>query len=336
MRLYALVTVVLGLVVLAGCSSGSQLARHETAFDRQTRVVAQERGVLPAEEREGWELDIPDNPIKTYTPENLYLYLDQKSDLYNRYGFRKLTHGTYRPNLLGKPTVVVEAYDMDQPLYAYGIFSVERSRADKIVDVGATAHVGEKEAVLWKGNYFVRVKLIADVEKPEEVLTMFARKSAAGITGPTTLPELGLFPADKRIPGGDAYYVEKLLGYDCLGRGFTVDYDLGGEAKATMFLAIFPSEAETSKKKDQDAPPVPGVVTTAYVKLHRALLGDGEEPQVLPGPWDHGCHATDAKLGRGLIARRDRFIVGIFGTKNDLDAVEMTSALVRALAPAKK
>jgi len=328
-----LATLALALLVTGGCSSGRS-AREEAAGPTYVphwsspgvRLVE----VLPQDDPEGWQLDLYDNAVKYYSRENVYLYLGEKADLYNDYGLIKLEHGVYRPNLLAKPAVVADAYLMYQPLDAYGILSVECNRADNITSVGGGGRVGTKECTFWKGNYFVRVKLTAEVENPEEVLTYFAQRTAENIQGPTAIGELALFPDAGRVPACDAYYVDNLLGYDFLGRGFTVEYQFG-EKKATMFLAIVTPGAERKLRMRRGMPAAPDSVETAYLKLRRALLKDGETPQVLPGPWDHGYLATHPKLGRGMVARRGTCLVGVFGAPDDQTAMGMTATVVQAL-----
>ncbi|KPK99328.1 MAG: hypothetical protein AMK75_06710 [Planctomycetes bacterium SM23_65] len=324
MTRYLSMTMVLGLMLVTGCAE----EQGTGLFGLGPKPAPAPQTVLPLDEPEGWERAIPNYPIRLYVRENLYLYLAQKADLYNDYGFRRLAHGIYRPNLLGEPTVVVDAYIMDLPLHAYGIFSVERNRSDKMVKIGGGGHLGEKECVFWKGNHFVRVKLMADVENAEEVLKGFAVKTEKNIVGPVTIPELAFFPVEKRTPAGDSYHVDDLMGYDFLGRGFTVEYDLEG-TKATMFLAILPPDVVG--KQPEGGPPVPGITTTAYIKLRRALLGAGETPQVLPGPWQHAYRASEPKLGTGLVARKGRCIAGIFGCPDEKLALQMTSELAQKL-----
>ena len=320
------VTMVLGLVLSVGCAGDGEGSGGFLGLG--PAKPARPLTVLPPDELEGWEQAIPDHPVKLYVRQNIYLYLGQKADRYNAYGLRRLAHGIYRPNLLGKPTVTVDAYLMSLPLHAYGIFSVERNRSDQIVKIGGGGHLGKKECVFWKGYHFVRVRLMEDIENAEEVLKAFAVKTEQQIAGVTAVPELTLFPADNRTPAGDSYVVDDLMGYECLGRGFTVEYDLDG-SKATMFLAIFPPDVAT--KRPKDAPPQVGVTNTAYLKLRRQLLMGGETPQVLPGPWNHGCRATEPKLGTGLMARKGRYIAGIFGAPSEEVALRMTAELVQKL-----
>ena len=116
-------------------------------------VEKTDRGVLPADEPDGWEIDLYDNPVKTFARDNLCLYAPDKVDRCLEYGFVKLTHGVYRPNLLGKPTVIEDAYQMDSPLDAYGLFTAERNRENKMANIGGGCSIGEKESVMWKGNY---------------------------------------------------------------------------------------------------------------------------------------------------------------------------------------
>ena len=322
------ILLLLGLMPATGCEV-LQPAKQPVA---EADVVPVGPPVLPADAFEGWERAIPPGrPVKFYIRKNLYLALKDKSQQYLDYGFRRLEEADYRPNLLGEPTVAAEAYMMDLPLHAYGIWSVERQRTDKMpTDLGVAAHLGKKEASFWKGNYFCRFRIIRDVDDPEEVLAYFIRTTAANIAGQTQIPILSAFPADNRTPAGDSYFVKDLLGYDFLGRGFTVEYSLDGK-KAVMFLAILPPAVEPDK---EDAEPLPTVTPTqkAYVLLRRALLADESAvPEILPGPWDHGYQATHPKLGRGIVTRRGLYIAGVFGAPDDDTAVTMTSELMRRL-----
>ena len=90
-----------------------------------------------------------------------------------------------------------------------------------------------------------------------------------------------------------------------------------------MFMAMLPATFDA-------AVGMPDVVLT-YLQLRRTLVKDGSTPQVLPGPWDNGYRATDPKLGRGMVARKGNYILGIFGTHDDKTASDMTSFLVNAL-----
>ena len=330
-----LLTFALVLLVASGCSSKQQAAKGyynepPVYVPLGSRATASAVEALPADDPEGWQLDLYDNPVKYYNRENLYLYLGEKTNQYNDFGFVRLEHGVYRANLLAKPSVVVDAFRMDQPLDAYGIFTAERNRADKMIPVGGGGHVADKESVFWKGSYFVRIKLIADVENPEQVLTSFAQRTADDIQGAADVGELSVFPEAGRVAAGDSYVVDKLLGYDFLGRGFTVDYLLD-DKKATMFLAVVTPRPEKALLMRKGMPPAPDSVETAFLKLRRALLLDGSTPPLLPGPWDEAYIATHPKLGRGMVARRGSYLVGIFGAPDDRSAMAMTASVVQSL-----
>ena len=129
-------------------------------------------------------------------------------------------------------------------------------------------------------------------------MLMFAHTTAKLLPPATGGTAVDAFPAANRIVSSDAYYVDDLMGYECLGRGFTVDYDLAS-GKATMFLAIVPPAVEGSTMS-------PTVV--AYSKFRRVLKADGEAAEILPGPWDHGCTAANPKMGGGILTRKGRYL----------------------------
>ena len=314
------------LVVVAFASAAPYVPREEAPRGVLPADEPQVKGKEPGQEK-GWEIDSYANPIRAYGPENIHLYLGDRTAPYMEHGFAKLTHGVYRPGLNDKPAVIVDAYEMQTPLGAYGIFTAERVPSDKMIEVGAgTAHLNARECLLWKGNVFVRIKLIGEVENGEDVLTMLAKKTAANIVGALSIPEVAWFPAGKRAAAGDRYVVRELLGYACLGRGFSVEYDLDG-SKATMFLAVIPPGTVV---KQGDATKALSA-ETSYLELRTALIKDGSTPAVLPGPWDSGYRATDPKLGRGLVARSGNYVMGLFGAPDEKTAVEMVSQLVKSL-----
>ena len=320
------IALLLGLMLTTGCEV-LQPAKQPVS---EEEALPTGPPVLPKDAYESWERAVPPGrPVKYYIRKNIYLYEKGDTERYIDYGFRRLEHAPYRPNLLGEPTVIADAYMMDLPLHAYGIWSVQRRRSDKMLEGPVSAHVGEKEATFWKGNTFCRFRLVKNVDNPEEVLAYFVHTTAANIPGQTEIATLKAFPSDDRTPAGDSYYVKDLLGYDFLGRGFTVAYDLAGK-KATMFLAITPPAVETSEETEEALPPVTPAQKT-YVLLRRALLKSNEAPEILPGPWEHGYAATHPKLGTGLVARRGRYIAGVFGAPDRETAVNMTSELVRRL-----
>ena len=65
----------------------------------------------------GWTLSAA---VDSYTPENLYEYIDGASELYISYGFTKLISRKYEK--LGQPEIVVDFFDMCSSDNAFGIF----------------------------------------------------------------------------------------------------------------------------------------------------------------------------------------------------------------------
>ena len=72
-------------------------------------------GLLP-----GWALE---GPIKKYTGEDLFEYINGEAELYVQFGFKILTAGLYLKDGNDKLGIAADVYEMGSALEAFGIYA---------------------------------------------------------------------------------------------------------------------------------------------------------------------------------------------------------------------
>ncbi len=129
----------------------------------------------------------------SYSPENLYDYINGGAELYLSYGFEALMSRSYEQE--GQPDIIIDIFDMGRSENAFGVFSYSRELVDSAFGQGSQYTAGL--LLFWKGPYYVSI--LASPETPETREAVF---EAAGYidrnikqTGP--LPKLvKLLPAE--------------------------------------------------------------------------------------------------------------------------------------------
>jgi hypothetical protein len=163
----------------------------------------QSEEILPGHlEYEGWERkEEPEH----YEGEGLFGHINGGAEIFLQYGFKDLALGRYTMKAEGKEKeIVLEAYWMESPADAFGIFSVKRA-GDEIVSgrIDALNWVSGTQINMAKGEYFVNV---VGFECEEEELEEFAAFVARRIEGEVELPgELSYLPSQGMIRGSGKY-----------------------------------------------------------------------------------------------------------------------------------
>ena len=94
------------LAAIPGCSSGCR---------RSGKPLLPVSGFTP-----GWALE---GPVKTYTPDDLFEYINGEAELYLQYGFKDLVSGFYLKDKDEKQGVSADIYRMASPLEAFGLYT---------------------------------------------------------------------------------------------------------------------------------------------------------------------------------------------------------------------
>ena len=132
---------------------------------------------------------------ESFTPGNLYEYIDGGAELYLSFGFRNLTVRTYsRP---GQPDIVADSFDMGSSRDAFGVFAHGQETPDNRIGQGSEYSGGLLR--FWKGRYFVSILSGAETPESKEAVLHLGREMADSMSA-GALPEiLSLLPDNNLV-----------------------------------------------------------------------------------------------------------------------------------------
>ena len=81
----------------------------------------------------GWALE---GPIKKYTGEDLFEYINGEAELYLQFGFKILTAGLYLKEGNEKLGITADVYEMGSDLEAFGIYANYRKPEAESIKAG--------------------------------------------------------------------------------------------------------------------------------------------------------------------------------------------------------
>ena len=118
------------------------------------------------------------------------------AELYLAFNFRGLK--TTRFEKPGKPSIIVEVYEMGSPEDAYGVFTFEQQ--DPEVGIGQGSEFGGGLLRFWKGRNFVTIFGEEPGPDIEEAILILGRRISATITDSGNPPKILGYLPDKTVP----------------------------------------------------------------------------------------------------------------------------------------
>jgi len=171
----------------------------------------------------GWRLA---GPAVTYTPDNLWDFIDGAAESYLAYSFVDLQVGEYvNPESVA---VRAELYRHADPDNAFGIYSQERAPDCSFLDVGAQGYEGEGILNFFSGKYYVKLSTHQKGPAAAAGLRTIAGRIDAHLAEGSTLPAgvKGL-PLEGKQPNTEGFVAQHFLGYGFLHHTYTARYDRG-------------------------------------------------------------------------------------------------------------
>jgi len=204
----------------------------------------------------------PQEDVQVYSEDNLFDYINGASELYLSYKFRQLDVVYYKNR--SKLEITVEIYTHSAPLYAFGIYSQERSPDAKFLNLGSESYIDASNLFILTGEHYIKIFSYDLGENAETTLTEFSRSIVELLNADNNLPPLlSAFPEENLRPKSIQFIAENLLGYAFFSKGFQAFYDFGNE-ECRLFIIESLSIIASNDLFDQytlhihHAPRIPG------------------------------------------------------------------------------
>lgn len=194
---------------------------------------------------EGWKQK--GNPV-TYTPDNLYEYIDGAADVFLSYDFVKLA--TVSLENVEKASITIDIYRHSSPVNGFGIYSQEKSKVGPFLPIGTQGYYEKGILNFLKGSFYVKISGYDLGDRDETVLTETAKLIAQKIDGDNHFPEIvECFPKEEKIENSERYVAENFLGHSFLHSAFVADYNKDGR-KFEVFIIQANDENDAGKILD--------------------------------------------------------------------------------------
>lgn len=187
----------------------------------------QEKRFLPASGfSPGWALD---GPVKKYTGEDLFEYINGEAELYLQFGFKILTTGLYLKEGDDKRGIAADVYEMGSELEAFGMYANYRKPEAESIKAGTEGFAGPSQLMFYQGRYFVQLNASGSASQDQAVFQTLAGMISRNLpASPQSPPELALLRIPALIPKTEKYIPQSVLGYPFFKKGLTAQALLNG------------------------------------------------------------------------------------------------------------
>ena len=201
--------------------------------------AADEHGKLfPA--LEGWES--PQN-IDVYDWDSIWDIINGAAELYYAYDFQAMYWGRYDNSDDEGTYIVMEIYRQGSPLMAFGVYSQERPRPPRLVDVGVKGFVAPGALHFFVSDLYVRMRSHDTSEETAAAMHELAVKVAESVDPEPKFPAIGhKLPEEGRVAFSEEYIHTNFLGHTFLPGAFVSTYEVDG-TRFNLFVMEFEDSA---------------------------------------------------------------------------------------------
>ncbi len=248
-----------------------------------------------------------------YTPENLSDYINGGARPYVEYGFERMIHALYAHKTEPDRRMVLDIYEMNSPLAAYGIYSTMRPPAADGVQLGTSGFWAEGLLC------FVKNRIYVAIQTPSETAADYASAMLIGgfldrqITLPSRPPEMvNAFPEDDLVKYSIRYLAADMLGHRFLGAGWQARYRYRG---VTHEMVVIPCDDQASALE-------------RYERLAAYVRDNGEIIRQVPGLGRAAFVGKAATFGRVFLTCSGRYLVGTLDCYDDERSLRLCRQLI--------
>lgn len=303
----------------AAASPGTALAPPAPDPDRTTAdppsvgmgAVQSGEDLLAGVAMPGWQAAAP---LQHFSAANLYEKIDGRAEQYLAFDVQALFCQQFTGP--GGASIEVFAYDMGDPLRAFGVYAAERAPEHAPAKLGREGYLASGSFLFWQDRWYLQVLASDQAEPVQQAALALARLLAArlGDQGPD-LWGLALLPEQDRIPRSEEYLQRDALGLEFLTDSFVARYRLAGN-ELTAFISRQPTaEAAAGVLASYQAylRDYGSGISTREIGKTAATLGD------LSGSYD-------------LVFQSGVFVAGVSMAPDPATAESLATDLVQSLA----
>ncbi len=118
-------------------------------------------------------------PVRRYHADNLYEYINGHAEYYLDAGFKGLAVGEYAPPGAQQPALVVNLYDMGEPLHAFGALMDELAPDAQPLEAGSMGFAMGQGVNLIYGPYYAQITAFSEGLQAPPLARDFAERLAA-------------------------------------------------------------------------------------------------------------------------------------------------------------
>ncbi len=242
-------------------------------------------------------------PARSFGPDNLFDYIDGNAEAYLLYHFVQMKGISCQS---GDATLNIDVSEMEDPEFAYGMFTSTRDPRLPIEKIGVSGQITPRKGFFVKDKYYVDIS--ANPERDfSATIRAFLSVMEKNIQGRSTLPDaLGWFPTENLIPDSIRLVPESVLGLRLLKTGYVAQYQTG---KGFLVRESSPETAAQvfAKLKERFAQTTPIRVA------------------------DEAFTATDKYLNGMCVFRKGNFVGGFANLPSGRDGVAETEKLAASI-----
>jgi hypothetical protein len=280
------------------------------AFPSYAQDVSLSKAVTLTGQSMDWHLE---EPVKRYTPDDLFTYINGEAELYMPYGFTQLASAFY--SKIGSKAEIglaVDVYQMGSLLDAFGIYAQYRKPDNQFLTMGCEGYVNPSQLLFYQDRYFINLAASGTSEFDRSIFETFARAVSKNLPSSSLPRELDLVKVKSLIPRTERYYPEGLLGYRFFRHGLIALAQL--ENKKVRFFVLMEESPQSAQK-----------TVTAYVHY---LDSSGKKFQPLEAAsGERTLFAVDPLHSGLIIGTKGRYVFGAA----DLDNPGQGSGLMKEI-----
>lgn len=257
----------------------------------------------------------PMSSLEVFNAHNLYEKINGKAELYLSAGFQGLKSQRFRESGDSNSWMEVFVYNMGNAENAFAVFSAQRRKDAKPVELAQFSYKTKNAFFLLHGPYYVEIIAALPLEKVFKAVKLlaenFIRENRAEVK---PIAGLGLFPRPNLDENSVSMHSSNAFGYDRLDRVFTAIYKLR-DTELTAFI----SKRETSQEAKQ--------LASGY---HKFLMAYGGK-SMKPGVTIKGARIVEIMDTYELIFTHGPYLAGIHETTDKKQAENLANILNKRL-----